>query len=166
MADKNSKNLLIMMYKISFFIITSLLVSSCKQDKASETQVAKAIMDSIITDLVPIDTMALNNTVELKPQKVAGTNIQVKQTKINLDSVKKIIAEKVDDSINKGKTCESMIVEYEALIKKVVANKKDKSAIKELSEWTKDILHAQCLKTNEKYRLRKEKLDEQMVDEE
>lgn len=154
------------MYKISFIILISIFIISCKQDKVAESQVTEAIMDSIITDLVPIDTMALNNTVELNPQKVLGTNIQVKQTKINIDSVKKIIAEKVEDSINKGKTCESMIVEYDALIKKVVANKKDKSAIKELSEWTKDILHAQCLKTDEKYRLRKEKLDEQLVDEE
>jgi alcohol dehydrogenase class IV len=150
--------------KTYIYILCIALLFSCKKDKVVVSPQAVEIVDSLVSDIIPLESISSNEHILEKNEKVAGTNIIVKQTKINIDSIREIIENKIDTSINNGKTCEQMMKEYEKLFRKLLSNKSDKETANELSKWTKDILHAHCLKTNPEYLKKKEELDE-MIDE-
>ncbi len=119
------------------------LIYFLSNGKGETSTVGISNADSIATDIISmtgIDTASSDQT------KVAGTDVVVIPKGIDKAKVVEDIKELVAESDNKGKTCETMYTEYEALINKLVKDKNNKNLLEELETWSNDIIFQQCKK--------------------
>lgn len=144
------------------------LILSCKNDTGLyNSAVKKEALDTILSNIIySTDSTTFSNAIhedKSKPEviinEVTGNAIDVKKVSINKDSISELIGDRIKASFNKGKTCEDMFTEYEALIKAYISSEDDKVGI-QIAEWIKDPLHLNCYKSNQEYKTKVDKLDD------
>ena len=159
-----------------FLIVLGLFISisACKQDSpqgealdpegviisdASAEEQAEAILENMEEKDEALDDIAqVENEVEVELEEVVVDEEKKAAEK------KKILEEQLDNSPNKGKNCDDMLKEYEALVDKYLGGG-GVSVLKELSEWTNDPLFNTC-KNNPAYKDKFAAIEEKMNEEE
>ena len=159
-----------MKYAYLFFSILlsfALILSSCTNDKTTnhegndEALETEDILDVLTNPTGQDSTSTLNENVQNSSDLSEEEKMKAKQHE---EERKKIIADQMKESPNKGKDCDAVLKDYEKLVNNILKDGFSKH-LEEMNKWNNDPLYNACKKL-EQYKAKFEALNEKMNEDE
>ena len=141
-------------FSIALFMVLSLF--ACKSDNSADTEdisdeTVEAMVDDIIEEQMAEIELAENADEQTKASTVANeVEFELEEVKIDVEKKKaqkkEILSEQYKDSPNRGKDCDRIMKDYEALVNKYLKQEDVEGVLKELGTWANDPIYNRCKK--------------------
>lgn len=141
-----------MFKRIRFFIpiIFCLVIISCASETSKEASVdGNSANEQIkVSDKDPGEKIRSDNNQVAIERKELSEDIASKPPEVKkvIKEAEKLAEENIAKSENKGKSCDEIIKELDALIVEIIKDKTNKELMTQLAKWNTDVLHNNCRK--------------------
>ncbi len=149
-----------MNYSLLLLIIALCAILSGCADEKSDSSVSTPNIE-ILVPSDTIETIPIDQQNELSQKFETDSIRSIEETR--KDSLKKVLEAKQKESKNNSKSCEEIMKDYEAFLKKMANNPNNEKLNKELRTWIEDVPFQSCLKANPILNLIKDSLENEYL---